>query len=608
VIPDEEVERVREGADIVAIIGEHVSLRKVGADYRGPCPFHQGTHRNFSVSPRRRMYRCFVCGEGGDVFSFLQKRLGVDWPSAVRLAAEKSGLDLREPRQRREGPDPRETIWEVNATAAEYFRRTLWEDPLGEAARAYLASRDVTRELADRFTLGFAPREIGLMRSHLASLGFDDTRQLDAGVLVRHEETAEPRPRFRARIIFPIFDVSGRPVGFGGRLIGPGEPKYLNSAENPAFSKGKLLYGLSWAKHAIRRDDRVLLVEGYFDVVRLVAAGVEAVVAPLGTALTADQATLLTRYSKNVFLLYDSDSAGLKATFKAGDELLRQGATVRVVTLPAGEDPDTYVQQQGRQALEARLEEAIDVFDRKMQLLERSGWFSDLHRRRQAIDRLLPTIRAAADPVMRDMYIGRVSEASGVDRLVLREEVGEVERARDRRPPESTPPPPAAPTERRNTNNVQPARRAVRAAGRAAAWTSAERYLLWSMLASPALIERVAQRVGPADFREPNYREIFGVLINHGVDASPNELMAGLTPAAVAVLEVLLSERDALQDIERTVADCLTRLEVRTLKERNAEINRLMIAATGKEKDDLISQKQANTEEIRRLTESAAVQ
>jgi DNA primase len=607
VIPDEEVERVREGADIVAIIGEHVSLRKVGADYRGPCPFHQGTHRNFSVSPRRRMYHCFVCGEGGDVFSFLQKRLGVDWPAAVRLAAEKSGLDLREPRQRREGPDPREPIWEVNASAAEYFRRTLWEDPLGEAARAYLGSRDVTRELADRFSLGFAPREIGLMRAHLASLGFDDSRQLDAGVLVRHEENAEPRPRFRARIVFPIYDVSGRPVGFGGRLIGPGEPKYLNSAENPAFSKGKLLYGLSWAKHAIRRDDRVLLVEGYFDVVRLVAAGIEAVVAPLGTALTGDQATLLTRYTKNVFLLYDSDSAGLKATFKAGDELLRQGATVRVVTLPAGEDPDTYVQQQGLQALEARLDEAIDVFERKMQLLERSGWFSDLHRRRQAIDRLLPTIRAAIDPVTRDMYIGRVSEASGVDRAVLRDEVGEVERARDRRPPEPTPPPVVV-TERRNSVVPQPPRRVARAAERSAAWTSAERYLLWAMLASPALIERVAQRAGPADFRHPQYREVFGVLINHGVDATPNELMAGLSPPAVEVFEELLSERDALQDIERTVADCLTRLEVRTLKERNAEINRLMLAATGKEKDDLISQKQANTEEIRRLTESAAVQ
>jgi DNA primase len=605
VIPDEEVERVREGADIVAIIGEHVSLRKVGADYRGPCPFHQGTHRNFSVSPRRRMYRCFVCQESGDVFSFLQKRLGVDWPAAVRLAAEKSGLDLREPRQRREGPDPRETIWEVNASAADYFRRILWEDPLGEPARAYLASRHVNREIADRFALGYAPREIGLMRSHLAALGFDDVRQLDAGVLVRHEETAEPRPRFRARLIFPIYDASGRPVGFGGRLIAPGEPKYLNSSETPAFSKGKLLYGLSWAKQAIRRDDRVLLVEGYFDAVRLVAAGVESVVAPLGTALTADQATLLVRYSKNVFLLYDSDSAGLKATFKAGDELLRQGATVRVVTLPQGEDPDTYVQQHGRSGLEARLDEAIDVFERKMQLLERSGWFSDLHRRRQAIDRLLPTVRAAIDPVTRDMYIGRVSEASGVDRAVLRDEVGDVER-RDRRPAE---PPPVArsPVERRPVPNGQSARHAGRPAAQPAG-TSAERYLLWAMLASPALIERVIQRVGPPDFREPHYREIFGALINQGPDATPNELSAGLSPGAVAVLDVLLAERETIQDVERTMSDSLTRLEVRALRERNAEINRLMVAATGKEKDDLISQKQANTEEIRRLTESAAVQ
>jgi DNA primase len=264
------------------------------------------------------------------------------------------------------------------------------------------------------------------------------------------------------------------------------------------------------------------------------------------------------------------------------------------------------VQQHGRQGLEARLDEAIDVFERKMQLLERSGWFSDLHRRRQAIDRLLPTVRAAIDPVTRDMYIGRVAEASGVDRGVLREEVGEVER-RDRRPAEPPPRPAPPPVERRPAPNGQPSRRAARPVAQAAG-TSAERYLLWAMLASPALIERVIQRVGPPDFREPHYREIFSALINHGPDATPNELSVGLSPGAVAVLEVLLAEREAIQDVERTMSDCLARLEVRALRERNAEINRLMVAATGKEKDALISQKQANTEEIRRLTESAAVQ
>src|SRR5688500_6610576 len=332
------------------------------------------------------MYYCFVCHEGGDVFSFLQKRLGMDWPSAIRAVAEKSGIEIREVQTRREGPDPREPIWELNATAGEYFQRTLWDEPAGEAAREYLTSRNVSKDAAQRFALGFAPREIGLVRGYLNTLGYEDDRLLTAGLLVKREEGDEPRPRFRNRLIFPIYDASGRLSGFGGRLIGPGEPKYLNSAESPTFTKGRLLYGLNWARHAIRRDERLLLVEGYFDVVRLVLAGIESVVAPLGTALTEDQAALIARQTKNVFLLYDSDVAGQKATFRAGDVLLAQGVSVRVVTLPDGEDPDTFVDTHGRAALEKQLDAAVDVFDRKVQILERQGWFADLHRRRRAID------------------------------------------------------------------------------------------------------------------------------------------------------------------------------------------------------------------------------
>ena len=291
-IPDEEVDRIRESADIVQIIGEHVALRRVGNDWRGPCPFHQGTHRNFSVSARRKLYHCFVCDEKGSVFTFLQRRLGVDFPTAVRMVAEKSGLEVREVRQQREGPDPREPLWEIQTAAAEFFTSVLWDDPLGAPAREYIAERGVSKELADRFGLGFAPREIGLLRAHLTSLGYEEPKLLEAGLLVQRDEGAEPRPRFRGRLMFPIHDLASHIAGFGGRLIGPGEPKYLDSAESPIFVKGKLLYGLHTARLAARREDRILLVEGYFDALRIVAAGLDSVVAPLGTALTGDQAQL----------------------------------------------------------------------------------------------------------------------------------------------------------------------------------------------------------------------------------------------------------------------------------------------------------------------------
>jgi len=352
VIPDETVERVRESADIVAVIGEYVELKRQGTDYRGPCPFHQGTHRNFSVSPKKAMYYCFVCHEGGDVFNFLTKRLGVDWPTAVKMVAEKSGIEVVETQSRRaEQKDEREPLWEINGVAADYFRRMLWDDDLGRDARAYLEERGVSRQLADRVGLGFAPREIGLLRGYLTTLGFEEERMIAAGLVVVPDEGVEPRPRFRGRLMFPIYDVSSRVVGFGGRLLGPGEPKYLNSAESTIFSKGRLLYGLNWARQAARRDERMLVVEGYFDVVRLIGAGVDSVVAPMGTALTEEQAKLIRRYTARVFLLYDSDKAGLKATFRSGDELLRQGASVQVVTLPDGEDPDTFVRAHGARDL-----------------------------------------------------------------------------------------------------------------------------------------------------------------------------------------------------------------------------------------------------------------
>ena len=603
-IPDEDVERVRDAADIVQIIGEHVNLRRVGTDWRGPCPFHQGTHRNFSVSPKKRMYYCFVCHAGGDVFNFLQKRLGMDWPSAVRAVAEKSGIEIREVESRREGPDPREPVWELNATAAEYFERMLWDDDIGAQARDYLASRNVSREAAMRFGLGFAPREIGLLRSYLNTLGFDDPRLLDGGLLVQREEAEEPRPRFRNRLMFPIYDVSNRLSGFGGRLLGPGEPKYLNSADSPTFTKGRLLYGLNWARSAIRRDERLLLVEGYFDVVRLVLAGIESVVAPLGTALTEDQASMITRQTKNVFLLYDSDPAGQRATFRAGDLLLAQGVSVRVVTLPEGEDPDTFVDVHGRAALEKHVEAAVDVFDRKVQILERQGWFADLHRRRRAIDRLLPTIRATADPLTRDMYIARASEASGVDRAVLAREAGETS-SRSRGQVQS--PAPEARQQMRMADRHVGERRVgteERDPEPARSGPAVERYLLRVIIAHSAYLEMAAEAdIGPMTFQDPRYREIFETLSRLGADAEPQVVAEALSPVAAKAYDAIIGEPpESIVDLERTFRDTLAKMRVRELKARNDELLRLISAARNSdESNGLLAQLDANKKYMRRL-------
>jgi DNA primase len=609
VIPDETVERVRESADIVAVIGEYVELKRQGTDYRGPCPFHQGTHRNFSVSPKKAMYYCFVCHEGGDVFNFLTKRLGVDWPTAVRMVAEKSGIEVVETQSRRpEQKDDRDPLWEVNGAAAEYFGRILWEDDLGRDARTYLEERAVSRELADRVGLGFAPREIGLMRSHLATLGFDDERMIQAGLLVVPDEGTEPRPRFRGRLIFPIYDLSNRVVGFGGRLIGPGEPKYLNSAESPIFSKGRLLYGLNWAKQAARRDERMLVVEGYFDVLRLIGAGIESAVAPMGTALTEDQAKLIRRYTSLVYLLYDSDKAGLKATFRSGDELLRQGASVQVVTLPDGEDPDTFVRTHGARGLEAQLASSIDVFERKIQILERGGWFADLRRKRQALDRLLPTLRATTDPLSRDMYLGHASTAAGVTREMLERELtapvarraGRAEAPMSPRTAApaagSTPPTAAAMSVRLGDRRAGDRRRGATQPG-----AISERELMRVLLHVPTEFDRVMESVGSENFRDDALRAIFLAMAKHGPEAGADVLASDLDEGAVETLQELLEEQGGLDHADATVSGALVRMRSDEIRKRLQELQRLLGIASPEEQDQLLREKNVLAKEQRSL-------
>jgi DNA primase len=588
VIPDEVVDQVRDAADIVQVIGEYVNLKRVGTDFRGPCPFHQGTHRNFSVSPNKRMYYCFVCKEGGDVFRFLQKRLGVDWPDAVKMVGERSGIEVREVDTRREGPDPREPLWEVNATAAAYFQKILWDDPLGAHARDYLAQRDISREVADQFGIGFAPREIGLLRNYMATLGFDEPRLASAGLTVQGEDGSEPRPRFRGRLMFPILDSVGRHIGFGGRIIGPGEPKYLNSPESVAFSKGKTLYGLNWAKNDIRREDHVLVVEGYFDVVRLMTAGVTTVVAPMGTALTEWQSSALRKLTKNVFLLYDSDKAGLQATFRSGDELLRQGAAVRVVTLPETEDPDTFVKKHGAAALMARLRDAIDVFDRKIQLLERAGMFSELQKKRRALDRLLPTVRAASDAIMRDLYISRASEVSGVAREVLERELKGKPTPAINLP--STPQPRISPTAK--------VRRGERRAQHGERGASAERELVRAMLLTRSRVEQITEKVDAKSFRDPHYRAIYRGLVTAGPDSTIEEVSANLDEETIATLEDIIGEGAIQLDPERTINDSFATLRARDLDHRAAELDRIIPLVEGADKDKLIAEKDAIRKEL----------
>ena len=350
----------------------------------------------------------------------------------------------------------------------------------------------------------------------------------------------------------------------------------------------------------------MLVVEGYFDVLRLIGAGIESVVAPMGTALTEEQAKLVRRYTQRVFLLYDSDKAGLKATFRSGDELLQQGASVQVVTLPEGEDPDTFVRTHGARGLEAQLSSSIDVFERKIQILERGGWFADLRRKRQALDRLLPTLRATSDPLTRDMYLGYASTAAGVSREMLERELAN---ARPRVVRAARPPAPGGPDAHPREQRGQPApppdvqrvRRADRRRVAGERAIGAERELVRVLLHRPNYFEQVVERVGSDSFRDPELRRIFAALVVLGADAGPEALAERLDADSVELLQELLEEGGGLDHADEAVSGSLALLHERTLEERMSEIDRELPLANSEEKDELTREKMQLTDELRRL-------
>jgi DNA primase len=510
-IPEDTIEQVRESTDLVALIGETVSLKRTGADYRGPCPFHGGTNRNFAVIPKKGRYYCFVCHESGDVFSWFMKRTGLSYPDAVREAARRVGITIPE-RADRAGPDPHEALYTAVSAAHDWFTRQLLELPDARIAREYLERRDVPLDTAALLGLGFAPQGKTFLDA-MAKLGIAPNALLEAGLAARRDD-GQISARFRGRLLFPIHDLRGRVVGFGGRLLVEGEPKYLNSPETEIFHKGKQLYNLHQAKGPIRKEESVILVEGYFDVLRLVLAGVEHVVAPLGTALTPDQAALLKRYAPAATLLYDSDRAGLQATFRAGDELLRHSVRVRVATLPPGEDPDTLVKAGGAEALDQVLRDAVDLFERKIQLMERKGYFEGFEHRRDAVDRLLPTIRAAADPITRELYLSLASERTKISKEVLQRELAE----------RAIRPSAGSDAGRPPTQSGAPTPPSVRVR------TGPEVQLLKAMFAAPEWIDRARSEVDPALFRSARLREVYEALLRS--DLGTAQLPEPLSPEA----------------------------------------------------------------------------
>ena len=556
-IPDDQVDEVRARADIVQVIGDLVPLKKSGKDYKACCPFHDEKTPSFYVVPAKGFYKCFGCGESGDVFAFLMKRHGLSFVDAVKHVAASSGVEIREVNRGQTGEDPFRYLYEANAFARMFFQDSLWDEATGGPATAYLEERGIDRDTAERFGLGYAPDAWRGLHEAASHHGIGEEVLIEAGLVTRSEKRKDPYDRFRGRLIFPIENLSGKVVGFGGRVLGvgrEGSPKYVNSPESPIYHKGGILYGLSWAKNTIRRQGTALMVEGYMDVVSLAAAGFENTVAPLGTAVTSDQVVLLRRFASRAHLLFDSDAAGLKATFRAADLLLAGGVHPCVVTLPTGEDPDSIVHSEGAEALQSHIDGAVDVLDRKIQILEEHDHFKSIEHTRSAIDRLLPTLRAVQDPTLRDIYIKKVSDRTGVRRDTLEAELARVVA------------PPSQPQVVRRRDRRRPAARTTPEMG-------PERELLLLMTKDRDWIERVGERLGPKDFLDVRYRAVFeSLLADHELTHPPEEM----APEAARVLEKLLADPAELGRAHRVFEESSSKILSTLLQERLDAVDHLL--------------------------------
>ena len=565
-IPQHLVEEVRTRADIVEVIGEHVQLKRSGKDYKAPCPFHSERTPSFYVVPSKGFYNCFGCGEKGDVFTFLMKKVGLNFQEAVRQLADRVGVEIPADTQQ-VGEDPHRALYEAIAYAADYFQSALWSDERGEKARQYLVSRGISKETAERFGVGYAPDAWRDLREAAHKHGITDEILLAAGLVKESERSEDPYDRFRDRIIFPIAETTGRTVAFGGRILraAEGAPKYLNSPETAIYQKGRLLYGLNWSRSAIRREGMALVVEGYMDYVSLAATGIDNLVAGMGTAMTVEQAALLARYSRKAVLLYDSDMAGMKATFRTGDALLRAGVEPLVATLPAGEDPDSLARKGGAEAIGKVVSDAVDVLDRKLQILEQRGFFGDIEGVRHALDRLLPTVRAAADPALKDIYVARVAERTGVRRETIEQAL-----TSDR-------PFSAAVAGKRSQREERGSRPQQRAEPKQVRERGSERQLMLLLMRDASRIEPVSRVLQPIHFRDPVYRELYDWILG-----GTNEV-ATLSADARTLHEVLQQEPMEFGEGDRAFDDIVGDLLVRPLKWEERRLRRRMKQSTDDE-------------------------
>ena len=425
IIPEIKVEEIRSSTNIVDVISETVQLKKRGRNYIGLCPFHQEKTPSFVVSEEKQIFHCFGCHAGGNVFKFLMSYENISFVESVQELAKRVGINLEyEETAPVEEQSEQEVLYDINTVAAKFFSNNLLQNTRGDIARKYFEERKIKLQTQRSFGLGYSLPDWDTFVNYAVSNNIDLTKAAQLG-LVDKKDTGGFYDKFRGRIIFPIFSPNGRVIAFGGRILEKTEyvAKYLNSPESTIYSKRKSLYGLSHSKDEIRKLDKAILVEGYLDLISLYQGGVKNVVASSGTALTEEQVQLLSRYTKNIVVFYDADTAGVKASLRSIELLVKKDFEVKIAELPEGEDPDSFIIKYGKQELEEVIKKALNFLEYQSLQFEKKGMFNDPSLQTDAIRELVLSASYVNDELKRSILLKSISKKFNLREKLLESEL-----------------------------------------------------------------------------------------------------------------------------------------------------------------------------------------
>ncbi len=583
-IPDTKIEEIRNTADIVDIISAYVQLKKRGKNYFGVCPFHQEKTPSFAVNEEKQIYHCFGCGAGGDVFKFLMEYKSISFIEAVQEIAEQLGIKIEYDQNISvEKQNEQETYYDINLRAAKYFSDNLLKNIAGEYARDYLSGRKLTEKTMRNFGLGFAlPGWDNFVK--FAKENDIDLRNTTTLGLTDKKDNGEYYDKYRNRIIFPIFSTNGRIIAFGGRILDDSEQaaKYLNSPESIIYHKKRSLYGLYHAKDEIRKLDKVILVEGYMDVIALYQGGVKNVVAASGTSLTEEQAQLLSRFTKNVVLLFDADAAGIKAALRGIEILLKQDFEVKITTLPEGEDPDSFINKYGKDDFNEQILKAQNFLEYQTTQFQEAGMFDDPVKQAEAIREMVKSAALVVDELKRNLLIKTIAKKFGLREKLIESELIKYIAQTNRQQKRSEE------IKARKNGNGQPDKLKE---------NTQERDLIKLLFSGEQhVMEKIINFIQPDEFTNPIYKRLAEIIYNcydHGIkspasiiDKIEDESLKRFT-LSFAISEESISKRwDEVHhdggikiDLNKYVDDILKRYKLQKIneqiKETNAKISEL---------------------------------